>query len=391
MNRKVLFVDDEVKILAGFKRNLGDFFDVTTATGGKAGLDAMLGQGPFAVVVSDLKMPEMGGIEFLKKVRHTHPDTVRVMLTGYADLDAAMAAVNENNIFRFLTKPCENRRLTQVLNASVEQYRLVTAERELLQGTLKGSIKMLTEVLSLLKPEVYGRMTRIMPYVRGLSRVLEDPRPWQTETAARLALLGYIVLPDKIVQRLDSGRPLSAEERDIYHRHTRVAVNLVSNIPRMDAMADIIRYQEKNYDGNGMPADNLRHEDIPLGARILKVSLDFDLFLEAGGLSKKETLARMRRSMGVYDPRVLDALERILGEEARYHIIMVEVPELREKMILMQDIHLSRKGKRVMVLRRGQEITPTTKEYLKKYLEQGYIGKSVKVINPLPPVATKPQ
>ena len=125
---------------------------------------------PYAVVVSDLRMPGMDGITVLSKVRECKPDTVRVMLTGFADLTAAIAAVNEGNIFRFLTKPCETSALQAALDAAVEQYRLVMAERELLEGTLRGSLKMLSEVLSLLRPEVYGRVSRIAPYVRRISR-----------------------------------------------------------------------------------------------------------------------------------------------------------------------------------------------------------------------------
>lgn len=385
MNNKVLFVDDDDKVLASFIRNLGGIFDLATASNGTQGLEVLRTQGPFAVVISDLKMPEMDGLEFLSQVREQHPNTIRVMLTGYADLDAAMTAVNENQIFRFLAKPCANKRLVQTLEACVEQHRLVMAERELLQGTLSGSIKILTEMLSLLKPEVYGRVSRIVPYVRGLSKALNDPKYWQTETAARLALLGFIVLPDKIIRRLNLGRQLSLEEHDIFSRHTEVAVKLISNIPRMGAIARIITYQDKHYDGTGLPldTDTLRREDIPLGARILKVALDFDALVSSGGHSKKEALVTMQRRIGVYDPLVLDALEQALGDEAKYHILSIPVAELQDRMILVEDIHLSRGGKRVKVLSRGQEINLTTKEYLGKYLDQGYIGKSVKVIKPL--------
>ncbi len=384
MNNKVLFVDDDGNVLASFKRNLGGSFDLATASSGTQGLEVLRTQGPFAVVISDLKMPGMDGLAFLSQVREQHPNTIRVMLTGYADLEAAMTAVNENQIFRFLAKPCDNKRLVQTLEACVEQHRLVMAERELLQGTLSGSIRVLTEMLSLLKPEVYGRVSRIVPYVRGLSKALHDPKPWQTETAARLALLGFIVLPDKIIRRLNLGRQLSPEEHDIFSRHTEVAVKLVSNIPRMGAIARIITYQDKHYDGTGPPLDtDLRREDIPLGARILKVALDFDALVSSGGHSKKEALATMRRRIGVYDPLVLGALEQVLGDEAKYHIISIPVVELQDRMILMEDIHLSRGGKRVKVLSRGQEINLTTKEYLGKYLDQGYIGKSVTVIKPL--------
>lgn len=382
MNRKALFVDDDKKVLATFRRNLNDDFEIFTATSAMQGLEILQSEGPFAVVVSDLKMPEMDGIEFLSRVRKQHRDTVRVILTGYADLDAAIAAVNQDQVFRFLTKPCDNELMMRTLETSIEQYRLVTAERELLQGTLRSSIKVLTDILSLLRPEVYGRVSRIVPYVRKIARDMEDASTWKAETAARLALLGYITLPDKIIKRVDAGRSLCAEEMEIYAQHPQVAAGLVSTIPRMAPIARIITYQEKFYDGSGIPHDEVRKDDIPLEARILKVVLDFDKLVHSTAESKMDALETMRQRHASYDPRVLETLKRILGDEARYRVLNVPVKELREKMILMKDISLSRGGKTVKVLSRGQEITPMAKAYLRKYLDQGYIGKSVQVIEP---------
>lgn len=385
MNKKILFVDDDTKILSSFRRNLNDIYDVYEAEGGAKGLEVLKEEGPFAVVVSDLKMPGMDGIEFLRKASVAFPDTVRVMLTGYADLDAAISAVNKGGIFRFMTKPCENEVIIQVLDSCIEQYRLVMAERELLQGTLKGSIKTLTEMLSLLKPEVYGRGSRILPYVVKLSAKLDDPNPWQTETAARLALIGFLTLPDSIIAKHNQGRPLDSDELEIFYRHPDVAKALLSNIPRLENLIEIIKYQNKNYDGSGVPKDDVRKEAIPLGARILKVVLDFDVESSLRDSSKKDALNRMRRAVGIYDPRIIKAMEALLGDEAKYHVLVVEIEDLRNGMILMEDICLSRDGKRVKVLTRGQEVSEASRRYLRKYLGQGFIGKSVKAIEPIDP------
>ena len=114
------------------------------------------------------------------------------------------------------------------LTAAVEQYRLVMAERELLEGTLRGSLKMLSEVLSLLRPEVYGRAARIAPYVRPLAKLCGDPAPWQTEVAAMLCLMGYIVLPEGVVSKVERGRQLSADDAAVYRQHAEVAAKLVA-------------------------------------------------------------------------------------------------------------------------------------------------------------------
>lgn len=133
MNNRVLFVDDEANVLFAYKRNLRGFFDVTTAETGTSALEILSNEPAFAVVVSDYRMPEMDGISFLHKVRELCPDSVRIILTGYADLQIAIDAINEGNIFRFLTKPIQNDKLVNVLKDSVEQYRLVTSEKELNQ------------------------------------------------------------------------------------------------------------------------------------------------------------------------------------------------------------------------------------------------------------------
>jgi hypothetical protein len=112
------------------------------------------------VVVSDLQMPGMDGITLLSSLRKVSPDTVRVLLTGHADVDAAIAAVNEGNIFRFLRKPCPPGALLRALEASVEQYRLITAERVLLEQTLRGSLKTLTDILAFVNPVAFGRAIR---------------------------------------------------------------------------------------------------------------------------------------------------------------------------------------------------------------------------------------
>ncbi len=148
MADKILFVDDETDLLRGYKIMLRQHFEVDTAEGGAQGLAEIQSHGPYAVVVSDMRMPGMNGVEFLSQVRHRAPDTIRMMLTGHTDIKAAMDAVNEGNIFRFLAKPCEREVLTSAINSGLVQHRLVIAEKELLEKTLMGSIKVLTERLS---------------------------------------------------------------------------------------------------------------------------------------------------------------------------------------------------------------------------------------------------
>jgi len=129
VNQKILFVDDEPTVLDGYRRLLGREFDIATASGGQDALTILRKDGPFAVVVADLKMAGMDGVQFLKHVRHITPNTIRLMLTGHPDLNCAVDAINESAIFRFLTKPCDKEVLINAISTALAQYRERKEER----------------------------------------------------------------------------------------------------------------------------------------------------------------------------------------------------------------------------------------------------------------------
>jgi len=155
-NETILFVDDEVNVLQSMKRQLRKRFTVLTSESGADALALLKKQGPVAVIVSDMRMPEMDGIQLLSQVKALYPDTVRIMLTGNADQQTAIEAVNTGQIFRFLTKPCAMSVLVSSLALALRQYRLIIAEQQLLNETLKGSIKVLSELLSIANSEAFS-------------------------------------------------------------------------------------------------------------------------------------------------------------------------------------------------------------------------------------------
>ena len=136
-------------------------FAIDTATSGSDALARLSEGGPYAVVISDMRMPGMDGAQLLSRVHKISPNTVHVMLTGNADLDTAIVAVNDGAIFRFLTKPCEVDLLKRAITTYLVQYRLIVAEKELLENTLMGSIKMLTDILCIANPPAFSRALRI--------------------------------------------------------------------------------------------------------------------------------------------------------------------------------------------------------------------------------------
>jgi ActR/RegA family two-component response regulator len=133
VDNKILFVDDDTLILEGYRRLLHQEFSVSTAIGGQQGLAVLSTSGPFAVVISDMRMPGMNGAEFLAKVRNKTPDTVRMLLTGYSDLEAAIKAVNQGSIFRYLSKPCEKEEIVKAIESGLAIYRQTAADKELIK------------------------------------------------------------------------------------------------------------------------------------------------------------------------------------------------------------------------------------------------------------------
>ena len=380
MKYKMLLVDDDKNLLAAYQRGLRKAFETDVATSGAEALELIAERGPYCIVVSDYRMPGMDGIQFLSRVRAVTPDTVRILLTGYADLETATRAVNETNVFRLLTKPCPPEIMSQALTSGVKQYHLVTGERELLEKTLNGSIKVMTELLSLAKPEAFNRASRITRYVTLLCRAVNDPEPWQTETAARLSQIGLLLLPDETLDKINRGRSLSVSEKDALDEHPATAAYLLAKIPRMEGIAEIVANQGKHFDGTGIPSDARQGKDIPLGARILHVAVAFDV-LTAAGKSKGEAYAEMLRHSKRYDPNVLKALSLVLGDEAKFYIKSVEIDDLREGMILAEDVFSSSNSK--LLLSKGHELNEPIIEQFRRYKAIFRLRGPIKIIQPL--------
>src|SRR5581483_10002591 len=265
MTNKILCVDDEPKILEAFERQLRKQFDLQTAAGPEKGLQAIAENGPFAVVVSDLRMPGMNGIEFLSRVRQTAPDAVRIMLTGDADLSAAVMAVNEGNIFQFLTKPCPADMLARSFQAALKQNQLITAERELLEQTLQGSIGVLIEILSLVNPTAFSRTHRIRRYVRHLAEQLKLADRWQYELAGTLSQIGCVVVPPEVMDKCHLRGSLTLHEQEILSSQGSVARNLLAKIPRLGKVAQMVAEQTSPWNG----ADS--SDPVLIGAQLLRV------------------------------------------------------------------------------------------------------------------------
>ena len=352
MNERILCVDDDVNILEGYRRQLRKEFSPEIAVGSTEGLQVLTTQGPFSVVVSDLQMPEMNGIQFLSKVRELSPDTTRLLLTGKADLQSAIDAINQGQIFRFLTKPCSSDQLADALTAGVSQYRLVTAERELLEQTLSGSIKVLCEVLSLVNPEAFGRSARITRLAEAIAGHMHIAELWPIKIAALLSQIGCVILPEAVLKKVYRGEPLTSDESQLYNQHPYVAADLVAKIPRMKHVGDIIRLQDKHYDSGAGPDHARSSSPAPVEARILKVALDFDA-LESAGKTRLQAINDLKNRTGRYDPNVLNALHEVIADSPKYDVHRIRACQLRLGMILGEDV---RANSDVVLASKGQEV-----------------------------------
>lgn len=348
----VLCVDDEPRVLEGLVLNLRRHFRVSTAVNGQAGLQ-IVDSDPPAVVVSDMRMPEMDGAAFLSQVKERSPNTVRLLLTGYTDIESAIAAINHGQIFRFLTKPCNSQVLLTAVQAAAEQNRLITAERVLLEQTLHGSIKTLTDILSLTNPLAFGRALRLKQQSAELISALGQPMSWQIEVAAMLSQIGCVTLLPATYEKLYYGRPLSNDENELVQHLPEVTVQLLENIPRLEGVRSILRAQANNFDGSGTVAGGLKGEAIPLGARVLKIVGDYDV-LESAGTESDVAAGTLQARRGRYDPTLLDAFIRLKTSGPARGLVELPLTGIRPGMFLAQGV-TSTSG--LLLVARGQEVT----------------------------------
>lgn len=379
MNDRVLFVDDDSNLLASFRRQFGREFRVETATDGPEAIRTLNDKGPFAVVVSDLRMPFMNGTELLKKTSIMFPDTTRILLTGYADLQASLDAVNHGNVFRLLTKPASPESLRAAINAAREQHQLKVDQRELLEGTLSGTLKVLSEVLSLISPVAFGRTDRLRKVVNKLADILQIKERWKIDAAAMLALIGYVSVPENVLHRFVNGLKLTLDEEETIQRHPKVGYELLASIPRMKDVADIVLYQNRRYDGwddTGLTANGAA---IPLGARLLKVALDYDDAVQRG-LGPRGAFQFMEAHSKHYDPKILEALREAVALDDPNKLITIRVEEVKVGMILHMGL-FNNFGVRLVA--EGQEVTPTLLGRIQAMAERGMITEPFTV--QLPP------
>jgi CheY-like chemotaxis protein len=345
----ILCVDDEPRVLDGLRLTLRRGYTVTTATSAAEALARLKEMDGAAVVISDMRMPVMDGAAFLTQVRKFWPDATRLLLTGETGRDAAVAAVNEGQIFRFLTKPCAPDKLIAAVEAAVRQHQLVTAEKMLLQQTVLGSIRALVDVLGIVNPIAFGRGSRIKRLAMQLAEQAGLPASWELEAAALLSQIGYVSLPVELVEKALNGEPLNSDEVLLLGETPKVAQRLLARIPRLENVASILA-QAHRPDVAQVPSD----PDVAANAAVLKNVLAFDA-LTSRGEDAETAIATLRARFGPKNAAMLAHLAALQGAATGGpQLREIRLRDVAPGMVLMDDL---RTELGTLLVSRGYEIS----------------------------------
>ncbi len=374
---RVLLVDDDRNLLASFKRQFHNQLNLITAASGEDGIQAIAHDGPFAVVISDMQMPNMDGVEFLTRARSISPNTVRIMLTGNANLGVATQAINNGNVFRLLNKPVPKSELYEALIDGIQRYRLVTAEKELLNKTLKGTVNLLTDMLGLMNPVSHARSSRIKRYVSGMVRQLGLEDVWSYELAAMLSQLGCITLAPELLEKVAAGKALSESEQAQFDRHPQIGARFLKHIPRLGVVSCMIEQQNAHTGQLQLGTELTAGEKGILGGQILKVAIAFDGLVNGiTGEVAEDAVAPLRRDPRLYDPALVQALAASLGGR-KFKVSRLPIDALKPGMILNQDL-LTHSG--TLLVAKGQELSPAIMQHLLSSEENGVISGVLQVV-----------
>lgn len=329
----VLIVDDEPTVLDTLSHQLRRDYRVVTAIDGHDALRVLAAEGPVAAIVSDMRMPDMDGVELLGRVQLAYPDTTRVLHTAQADLTCAISAINDGGVFRFLCKPCPTEDLRRTVREAVERNVQATTERHLLDKTLRASLQALFGCLELASPTAFARAGRIRTLVTAMCRELALSNLWQIEVAAMASQLGAVTVPPSVLQKLDRGLPLTDEERVMVEAMPDVAAQLLGDVPMLQEIVEIIRGLSTRRQPTGRPPSPI----VSIAIAVLRVAMDFET-LESRGIAVENALAILEcqheRAL-----EILVALRKVKGLAAVQDTVKaLKIRELEVGMRIAEDI-----------------------------------------------------
>jgi len=348
----VLFIDDDINILNSFKRLMNDEFNVTTAQSPENGLQIMEQNGPFAIVVSDMKMPGLSGVEVLSHAHKINPATVRVLLTGFAEHQCAIDAVNIGKVNKFLTKPCDLDTMASVLRAGIRQYQLTLSKKELLGRTYIGIVNVLSQILALVNPVAQNKANRLKKYCKHMINEMHFEDKFIVEIAAILSQLGCITIPQDVLERHEQGCILKEEELQEIKKNNINVIKLLMDIPIFEDIAEIISLSEKHLNNNKSTNDK-KEKNIRTSGKILQVAKGLDRYIMSG-VSPADAISMLRDDIFFNANEIVDSLNTYDFNQKNMIKIYIYSNELNTKMIIESDIYSSNG---VLLIKKGQHVT----------------------------------
>ena len=305
---RILCVDDEPRVTDGIALQLRKDFEVHKAYSGKEALQRLREVSGIAVVLCDMRMPDMDGATLLERVRELYPRITRILLTGEAGRDVAVQAVNRGQVFRYLTKPCAPEQLRQAIEAGIDQHRLMLAEKAVLQETLLGLIAALVDMLALTNPVAFGRSRRLQKLAMELARSLGHEDFWQLEAAAMLSQIGHISTPVELSEKIYYGVPLSGDDRLLAGAVDNVSLQLLERVPRLDVVMQVL--QALGWSDESLA--RLGDGTIGTAARILGLVSEYDTLTLCGSAADR-AIQVLRARSDRYGAQLIEQLARQIG------------------------------------------------------------------------------
>lgn len=310
----ILLVDDEADNLALLYRTLRGTYNLEKTTSPLEALE-ILKERDFELVISDHKMPEMDGVEFLKRVQLMKPQVMRILLTAYSDANILIDAINYAKIYRYVKKPFNPDELQLIVSSALEYYQLKHDNDKLisdLKELFSGTIKAIMEALDAKDSYTSGRSRRITYYSIQIAKQLglSVIDIGKVELAGMLHDIGMIGVSDEILYKIDA---LSQEEYDEIKKHITYSVKILEDIKQLKDVVEIIKYHHEKYDGTGYPY-GIKGEDIPMGSRIIAVADAFDSIISnriyRNKIELQDALNEIKQGIGTqFDPVVIKAFE----------------------------------------------------------------------------------
>jgi CheY-like chemotaxis protein len=309
---------------------------------------------PFAVVLTDMKMPQMSGLQFINKAREISPETVYMMLTGNQDVHTAISAINDGSVFRFLNKPCAICEVKDAIDAAIRQHELICVERSLLEETFLGAVNMLTDVLESLRPDAIQQSQRVDAIMKRCERELGGQGSWEYRIAGRVGLVGFALLPREDQDTFLELPPEHPQSLALLKQVAAASGRLLDHIPRISNVSRIVKRMSM-MNGSYLSTDPVDFTSVDVGATLLRVGVHWTT-LTHQDFSIDAAIKHLYEAL----PQLPIAIEHALvSEDATLNateVSSVALFELMEGMVLVEDA-IGNNGS--VLLRKGRPLTDT--------------------------------